>query len=88
MVSDSRIGIAPLVIGVVLAGQSLSQLVQGSISIWMIGIFVGSCAAIFVGVRTLTASTSDTAVTGSERPLALVGIAVFSFVAGSIAFTL
>ncbi|WP_152424895.1 hypothetical protein [Natronococcus jeotgali] len=85
MSEQRRVGIAPLVIGVVLLGQSLSQLVQTGFSIWAVVSLIGSVAAIFVGAKILL--TEDVDSNGrKESTTALASIALLSFIVGSVIF--
>ncbi|WP_152424961.1 hypothetical protein [Natronococcus jeotgali] len=85
MPKQRRVGVAPLVIGVVLLVQSLSQLVQNGQSIWAAVSLIGSVAAIFVGAKILL--TEDVDSNGrKESTTALASIALLSFIVGSVMF--
>jgi len=91
MSSKKAIGIAPLVTGFGLAGQSGSELLQTGSSLWAAFGLVGGCAAIFVGAGILLEwGDFSTQTTESNNPLALVwaGVALFSFVIGATLFVI
>ena len=86
MSSKKRIGIAPLIMGIMLAGQSLPQLLQNGLSLWRGSSVIGGCAAIFVGLGILLEwgeFSTETTESNRRTTLALTGLAVLSFVGGA-----
>ncbi len=85
MSSRKAVGAAPLLTGIVLAFQSFRAIVQTGPSLWSASGLVGGCAAVLVGLGILSEwdsfGTEPTDVGRSTR-VALVGLALFSFVAG------
>ena len=86
MSSKKGIGIAPLIMGIMLAGQSLPQLLQNGLSLWTGSSVVGGCAAIFVGLGILLEwdeFSTETTESNRRATLVLAGLAVLSFVGGA-----
>lgn len=91
MASKKAIGIAPLVTGVGLAGQSITELLQTGASLSAVSGLIGGCAAIFVGAGILLEWRDfSTQTTESNTPIAVVwgGLALFSFVIGATLATI
>jgi hypothetical protein len=87
MASKKRVGIAPLIMGIMIAGQSLPQLLRSGLSVWTVSSVIGGFAAIFVGLGILLEWEGfGTDTNGSSRTstLVLAGIAVFSVGGGII----
>ena len=87
MSSKNGIGIAPLITGIILAGQSLPQLFQNGPSLWTVLSAIGGCSAIFVGLGILLEwreFSTETTESNQTVTLALTGLAVASFVGGAI----
>lgn len=86
MPSKKAVGAAPLLTGLLLASQSGQAIVQSGPSLWSVPSFIGGCAAIAIGVGILldrdTRSSEATDAAKSSR-VALLGLAVLSFVAGT-----
>lgn len=86
MPSKESVGAAPLIIGIVLAVQSSQEIIIGEPSLWLVFSLIGGCAAIFVGLNILLEWRARIAETGKTRDtsnVTLLGLVIFSFVAGA-----
>jgi hypothetical protein len=85
MSSKKAVGVAPLVTGLLLAGQSFEQSVLRDPALWSIAGLVGGCAAILVGVGILSGWREfevETDTSNQNTSLALAGISVLCFAGG------
>ncbi|ELY63132.1 hypothetical protein C489_19991 [Natrinema versiforme JCM 10478] len=67
-----------------LAFESAGAIVQSGASVWPVTGFVGGCAAIAIGLGTLLEwETLEREPTGSNRSLAVLGLAAVAFFVGA-----
>lgn len=89
MSSKKGIGIPPLIMGIMLAGQSLPQLLQNGLSLWTVSSLIGGCAAVVVGLGILLEwreFSTETTEPHRSSTITLLGLAVLS-VAGGVILT-
>jgi hypothetical protein len=87
MADKREIGIAPLIAGIVLAGQSLPLLLQTGPSLWTVSSVIGGVSAIFVGVGVLLERgifETETVESNQGSNLFVLGVAVCSAFAGAL----